>query len=122
LEKKASSDAIASRPHQGSSRNNAISPDHQVRVPQPLSQGELEADQGGGGETNTQVVQKAEVTGLIAISKDLILRIENAELTGQHQTLHQSVVECERLNEEIAREPMKRIGNRGVVSRPEERR
>jgi hypothetical protein len=53
---------------------------------------------------------------LIANLKDLIVRIENAELIGLYQTLHQSVVECERLNEEITREHMKRIGNRGMVS------
>jgi hypothetical protein len=76
----------------------------------------LKAAEAAGETSDTQVVQKAEVAGLIANLKDWIVRIENAELIGQYQTLHQSVVECERLNEEIAREHVKRIGNRGVVS------
>jgi hypothetical protein len=65
---------------------------------------------------NTQVVQKTEVPSLIANLKDLIVRIKNAEFFGQYEILHQSVVECESLKEEIMRDHMKRIGNRGVMS------
>jgi Bardet-Biedl syndrome 2 protein len=72
----------------------------------------LQAAEEDGEMMDTQVVQRAEVAGLIANLKDLIVRIENAELIGQYQTLYDSVVECERLNEEIGREHMKRLANK----------
>jgi Bardet-Biedl syndrome 2 protein len=73
------------------------------------------AAQEDGEMTDTQLVQKAEVAGLIANLKDLIVRIENSEMIGQYQTLYDSVVECERLNEEIGREHVKRIANKAVI-------
>ena len=63
----------------------------------------------------TGVVHKAEVAGMIAQLKDIVVRIENAEIIGQYQTLYDSVIECERLNEEIAREHVKRMTNREAL-------
>jgi hypothetical protein len=44
---------------------------------------------------------------MIANLKDLVVRIENAELIGQYQTLHDATTEYERLNEEIGMENAK---------------
>ena len=50
--------------------------------------------------------------GLIAAVKDTIVRIENAEMIEHYGTLYDSVVECERLNGELAREHTKRMTNK----------
>ncbi|OHT09403.1 hypothetical protein TRFO_21618 [Tritrichomonas foetus] len=75
----------------------------------------MKAVREGSELDDTKVVQKAEIAGLIASLKDMIVRIENAEDIGQYQTLLESVVECERLNAEIAREHVKRITNKDTL-------
>lgn len=72
----------------------------------------LQAIKEGSELDDTKVVQKVEIAGLIASLKDMIVRVENAEAIGQYQTLYESVVECERLNSEIAREHAKRMTNK----------
>lgn len=69
---------------------------------------------------DTRLIYKAEVTGMIANLKDLVVMIENAELIGQSQTFHDATAECESLNEEIGKEYAKRIGKDG--SRAERQR
>ena len=71
------------------------------------------------GETG--LVHKAEVAGLIAQLKDIVVRIENAEIIGQYQTVYDSVLECERLNGELAREHVKRITNRELLGNGSQR-
>ena len=59
-------------------------------------------------------VHRAEVASLIAAVKDTIVRIENAEIIEHYGTLFESVVECERLNSELAREHAKRMTNQEI--------
>lgn len=72
----------------------------------------LSAVKEGSELDDTKVVQKVEIAGLIASLKDMIVRVENAEAIGQYKTLYDGVVECERLNSEIAREHAKRMTNK----------
>jgi len=72
-----------------------------------------------GDLEDTKVVQKAEVAGMIASLKDMIVRIENAEIIGQYNTLYESMLECERINGELAREHSKRLSNKeNIVGSP----
>ena len=75
----------------------------------------MKAVQEGSELDDTKVVQKAEIAGLIAQLKDMIVRIENADEIGQYQTLYNGVIECEKLNAEIAREHVKRITNKETL-------
>lgn len=72
----------------------------------------MAAVQQGSDLDNTKNVHRAEIAGLIASVKDTIVRIENAEMVEQYGTLYTAVLECERLNSEIAREHAKRITNK----------
>lgn len=72
----------------------------------------IQAVKEGSELDDTKAVQKVEIAGLIASLKDMIVRVENAEAIGQYQTLYDGVVECERLNAEIAREHIKRMTNK----------
>ena len=75
----------------------------------------MEAVKTGGDLDDTKSVHRAEVAGLIAAVKDTIVRIENAEIIEHYGTLYDSVVECERLNGELAREHAKRMTNKETL-------
>jgi hypothetical protein len=72
----------------------------------------FKATEADGEVNDTQLIHQGEVAGMIANLKDLIMRIENAELIRQSHALHDATAECERLNEEIGREHAKRILNK----------
>jgi Bardet-Biedl syndrome 2 protein len=72
----------------------------------------MQAAQEDNAMSDTNLVHKAEVAGLIAGLKDLVVRVENSEILGQYDILYESVLECERLNGELAREHQKRMTNR----------
>jgi Bardet-Biedl syndrome 2 protein len=69
----------------------------------------LKAAREGSEVSDTSLVHKAEVAGLIAALKDVIVKIEDSEAIGLYNALYTGVIECERLNSEIAREHMKRM-------------
>jgi Bardet-Biedl syndrome 2 protein len=75
----------------------------------------MQAAQEDNAMSDTNLVHKAEVAGLIAGLKDLVVRVENSEILGQYDVLYESVLECERLNGELAREHQKRMTNREVA-------
>ena len=75
----------------------------------------MDAVKTGGDLDDTKSVHRAEVAGLIAAVKDTIVRIENAEIIEHYNTLYDSVLECERLNAELAREHVKRITNKETL-------
>lgn len=72
----------------------------------------LAAIKDGSDLDETKNTHRAEVAGLIAIAKDIIVRIENAEAIDDYDTILSSVIECERINNQLFIEHSKRLTNK----------